>query len=269
MAIWIPGYTRVDLGPDGGTFDEMSHPKGCLHTTEGRSIEGAESAYEDYPPHIGYDPYKRIKHQYVSLDRHSYAFRGSESDDEYVIQVEIVGFANSSHNWSDAAYKNLAVDVIRPLEELIGIPRTSLQFYGEADGIVLASPTSPVRLSSGALRNYRGWLGHQHIPNPDAHWDPGKLNIQKVFGYLAAPSKPALVEDNGMIDYIQGDSKLEDGNGIPFGYRVFRVNWLTGESVWIQNENDPGLKLWKASGKQVKVVKQDILDAFNRAVNEN
>jgi hypothetical protein len=182
--IWIPGYSKTSLGIHGGVYDETKHPKGCLHTTEGSTLAGAEVAYREYPPHIGYHPGLRQKHQYVPVNKHSYAFRGSESDDEFIIQVEIVGFAKETHKWPDRFYKNLAEDVIKPLEDLVGIPRRALRFYGEGDGIVLASASSPVRLSNAQLRAYSGWLGHQHIPSPDEHWDPGKLLIQKSFNHL-------------------------------------------------------------------------------------
>lgn len=188
MAItpWLPGWTRVDLGPDGGPYDETAHPKGCIHTTEGSSLRGAENAYEDYPPHLGYDPINRTRHQYVALNRHSYALRGSESDDEFCIQIEIVGYAAQTQWWSQTIYNNIARDVIGPLEKAVGIPRRALRFYGDNEGIVLASASSPIRLTNTRFRNYKGWLGHQHIPSPDVHWDPGKFQIHKCFNYLSA-----------------------------------------------------------------------------------
>lgn len=181
---WLPGWTRVDLGPDGGPFDETAHPKACIHTTEGGSLAGAEAAYAAYPPHLGYDPRYRIKHQYVRLDRHSYAFRGAESDDECVIQVEVVGRAAETHTWPDEWYRNFAEDVIVPLRALCGIPDQHLRFCRADEGIVLARSTSPIRLSDAQLRAYSGWLGHQHIPAPDEHWDPGGFLFDKALAYV-------------------------------------------------------------------------------------
>ncbi len=208
--MWIPGYTKVDLGPDGGTFDEKSHPKGGLHTTEGSTLAGAEAAFKNYPPHLGYDPIRRIKHQYISLNNCSYAYRGSESDDEYIIQIEIVGFASQTHNWSDQAYKNIAEDVFKPLENMVGIPRRSMKFYGEDDGIVLASPDSPIRMSASELRNFSGWLGHQHVPAPDSHWDPGKFLIGKVFSFLGADMPLTNADADLVVDRLL-NRVLEDG----------------------------------------------------------
>lgn len=180
---WMPGATFIDLGPDGGQYDETQHPKGCIHTTEGTSLAGAEGAYAPYPPHLGYDPKIRVTHQHVRLDRYSYAFKKSESDDEFIIQVEIVGFARDTHNWPWEWYRNIGEDIIKPLREIVGIPDDFLQFYGEMDGIILADENSPIRISDNDLRHYRGWLGHQHMPSPDEHWDPGKFRMHEAISY--------------------------------------------------------------------------------------
>lgn len=194
MTLFLPGWVKRDLGPDGGIYDEVLHPKVVVHTTEGGSLAGAELAFKDFPPHLGYDPQYRTKMQYVSLDRHSYALKGSESDDEYVIQIEVVGFARQTHQWPEIWYKNFAQDVIAPLEVAIKVPRRHLRFYREGeDGYVLASKYSPIRLSNAAFRAYSGWLGHQHVPNPDEHWDPGGFLMDKAMSYV--PGSPAQKED--------------------------------------------------------------------------
>lgn len=183
MQPFLEGWTFKDLGLDGGPYDETGHPKVVLHTTEGSSLSGAEAAFAAYPPHLGYDPIIRTKHQYVRLDRHSYALRGDESDDEFAVQVEIVGFASQTHQWSDQIYRNIANDIIKPLTVAIGVPQQHLRFYRQDEGIVLASATSPIRLSNTAFRSFSGWLGHQHIPAPDVHWDPGGFLIDKALEY--------------------------------------------------------------------------------------
>lgn len=271
MDIWIPGYTRVKLGETGGVYDDTSNPKGCIHTTEGSSLPGAEAAYSPYPPHCGYDPVRRIRHQYVPLNRHSYAFRGDESDDEYVIQVEIVGFAAQTHLWIQRVYNNIAEDVIKPLEDLIGIPRRALTFHGEGEGITLASTKSPIRLSPGALRNYRGWLGHQHIPPPDVHWDPGRFQVQKAFNHLTPKPTKLVTKDMDMIEYIKGNSENKDKDGHAYGDRLFRVDFLNRTSHWVLGKEDKYYDeylLWKACGNQVKVVAQTTLDSFNKSLSE-
>lgn len=211
---YLPGAVFIDLGPDGGTYDETGHPKGILHTTEGSSLAGAESAFRSYPPHIGYDPNSRVIHQYVRLDRCSYALKGAESDDEFAIQVEIVGFAGQTHTYSDAWYRNIGEDIIQPLRELVGIPNNYLTFHGEGEGIILASSNSPIRLSDTDYRNYSGWVGHQHIPAPDEHWDPGRFNIALALNYS---------EDNDMQDTDPSAVPIPNTN--PQRYYSYREIW--------------------------------------------
>ena len=183
--MWLPGFERRDLGPDGGPYDDTSRPKICWHTTQGSTLAGAEAAYAPYPPHLGIDPVRRIKRQYVSLDRHSYAFRGAENDDEFVIQIEVVGFAQGTHMWPDSVLRWLGEEVVRPIRDAVGVPDVVVWhgFKGEGDGIVLARSDSPIRLTSAQLRNFSGHLGHQHMPAPDEHWDPGALPVGKILAY--------------------------------------------------------------------------------------
>ena len=184
--ILVPGFQYVDLGPDGGPYDERAHPKVCWHTTEGTSLAGAEASYKPYPPHLGYDPRTRQGHQYVSLDRHSYALRGDENDDEYVIQVEVVGRAAETPGWPAEWYHNIGTDVVRPLRALLGVPDAHLRFYDPKEvPFRLASSSSPIRLTAAAFRTFAGHLGHQHVPYPDEHWDPGgfRLDLAIIASY--------------------------------------------------------------------------------------
>ncbi len=183
MAIWLPGYTRVNLGLSGKPFEYLENPKGLLHRTEGTSLAGAESAMRAYPSHLGYDPFTREKHQYISLDLAAYSAM-DESDDDPIYQVEIVGFSKDSRYMSDQLLRNIAEDVMKPLADAVGIPPVAIG-SGFKDGLdnvypYLATPQSPIRLSYGQLRAFSGWLGHQHLPAPDDHWDPGAINIRRL-----------------------------------------------------------------------------------------
>lgn len=180
----LPEYTFKDLGLDGGPYDEMQHPKVIVHMTEGTTIAGAESAFKNYPPHTCYDWRTRDRVQYIRLDRHSYSLRGDENDDEFCIQVELIGYSKHAHELPEHAYENIAQDVVDPLTKAIGVPRRYLRFYRAGEnGFILARPDSPIRLSVSGFRNYSGWLGHQHVPSPDSHWDPGGFNMDKAFSY--------------------------------------------------------------------------------------
>lgn len=194
---WLPGFTRVDLdqtgiqSPEvGRPYDEMSHPKICLHTTEGPSLAGAERAFALYPPHIGVDPKTGARHQYLPIDRCSFSLKGSENDDEFVVQVEIVGFAASPPSGTQCDW--LGQQVVGPIARAIGCPLVAAPqgFHGAGEGFVVASASSPIRFKSeGALRAFSGVMGHQHAPSPDTHWDPGKIDVARIL-------RAAEVEDD-------------------------------------------------------------------------
>lgn len=266
MITWLPGYQKIDLGPDGGVFDETKHPKGVIHTTEGSSLQGAEAAFKQYPPHLGYDPIKRIKHQYISLDRHSYALRGDESDDEYAIQIEIVGFAAQTHLWSNTVYQNIAEDVIGPLEKALEIPRISLTFHGQDEGMILATKYSQIRLTDSAYRSYTGWLGHQHVPAPDVHWDPGRFNIRKCFEYLEELDRLSVDRSIDMSVRLQrGDSTVTDPSGQPYGWYTYMVKYdpeLTMGAIRKYMEDGPVFRSLKTAQGGVDVIPQKDLDAI-------
>lgn len=259
--IWLPGWVRKDLGPDGGPYDDMKTPKGCVHTTEGSGIAGAEAAYKGYPPHLGYDPVRRTKRQYVALNRYSYAFRWAETDDEFIIQVEVVGYADQTHTWPDIVYKNFAEDVLKPLEDAVGIPRRHLRFYRDDEGIVLARKTSPIRLRPAALRKYSGWLGHQHVPGlndqgvvmerGDEHWDPGGFLMDKAFSFV--PGKQADKEDPAMQLVRERDKKE-----VWVGDYISR-RWVSG----------PELEHLEARFGKVGVINPGTVDVFGTETAES
>ena len=186
---WLPGFLQVDLdltgtpSPEvGRPYDETSHPKICLHTTEGATLAGAEHAFAAYPPHIGVEFGRRLRHQYLPLDRCSFSLRGNENDDEFVVQVEIVGFADRPPGPAECEW--LGAAVIAPIVRagvqcrLVGPPQG---FHGGGEGMVLASTESPIRFhSEAAFRAFSGVCGHQHVPPPDVHWDPGAIDIGHI-----------------------------------------------------------------------------------------
>lgn len=186
--IWLSGYKRVPLGSAvrGKPYQFTHNPKGCLHTTEGSSIAGARAAYAPYPPHLIYDWRTRQGEQHVPLNYAAYSAMDG-NDDDYMIQVEIVGYAKEARYWPEQALRNIAADVIAPLERAFNIPRRAIWkgFKDELDQPMLASPTSSLRISWAELRDFAGWLGHQHLPAPDHHWDPGAIPINKILSFVS------------------------------------------------------------------------------------
>lgn len=222
MNDFIPGWNFVPLGSHvrGKPYQHTHNPKGLLHTTEGTSIAGAKVAYANYPPHGIYDWRTREREQHIPLTRAAYA--GAEAnDDDYVAQIELVGFARDTRHWPDEAYRNIAEDVIRPLSEVFGIPPVVVWhgFKDEQDGIFLASPNSPIRLSSTQLRDFSGWLGHQHLPAPDSHWDPGAVDMTCLLDYAGGTMS---TEDSRKIGLIHDALYLSSN---PVGVTVFDAVW--------------------------------------------
>lgn len=257
MAIWLPGYTRVNLGLSGKPFEYTHNPKGLLHSTEGTSLAGAESAMRAYPSHLGYDYRTREKHQYISLDLAAYSAM-DESDNDPIYQVELVGFAKDMRYLPDWALRNIAEDVVKPLRDTVGIPDIVIPvgFKDGLDGIYpyLATPQSPIRLSYAGLRQFSGWLGHQHLPAPDDHWDPGKIDIHRIL-VLSHTREPGD-EDGMSLSLIKGDQ---------------------GAEIWLVAVNEHGAA-WKIHlptielvnvykgllGKEVRSVPQWIIDYIGR-----
>lgn len=218
MAItaWLDGFERVDLGPDGDAFADTSHPKGCLHTMETASVAVAEATYGRYPPHVGVDVARRVRRQYVRLDRASYALSnmsgGIRPDTEFVIQIELNLFAARTGELSDADVRWLGEAVCGPIARAVGIPHRFVRFYGAGEGIVLATPTSPVRMSGAEFRAYSGWLGHQHVPE-NSHWDPGAMHVDRILaaaydnpgGFLMALTDQQQSEVHEWLRRLYGD----------------------------------------------------------------
>jgi hypothetical protein len=246
VAIWLPGYQRVNLGLSGKPFEYTHNPKGLLHSTEGTSLAGAESAMRAYPSHLGYDYRTRDKHQYISLDLAAYSAM-DESDNDPIYQVELVGFAKDMRYLPDWALRNIAEDVVKPLADTVGIPPVVIPsgFKDGLDGIYpyLASPQSPIRLSYAGLRAFSGWLGHQHLPAPDDHWDPGAINIhrlleiaygddmtpQELFEYRLYGRRRDDSKPNGYEEYdMQYGALLMDLHSALFQGHGWNLGWGPG-----------------------------------------
>ncbi|MDF2969268.1 MAG: hypothetical protein K0Q93_3046, partial [Nocardioidaceae bacterium] len=210
-----PNYERYEYpGLAGKPYQFTHNPKGCMHTTEGGSISGAMSAYAPYPPHLIYDWRNRRGVQHVRLDRAAYSAMDG-NDDDYMIQVELVGFAAETRNWPEEALRNVAIDVVAPLEQYFKIPRRIIWhgFKDGRDGITLAVANSPIRLDWTQLRDFSGWLGHQHLPSPDTHWDPGALPMARIFSYLTEEPDMNEAQNNALADVYKVVVSGEKRNG--------------------------------------------------------
>lgn len=184
--MWLPGFERLEIpGRAGVPYDEYDDPKCVWHTTEGSSIEGAIQAYRAYPPQLIVDPWRRRKVQHITLANAGYALWNEDVDDSRCIQVETVGYAADTPHWSSDVYKWLGEEVALPLWEYFGVPLVAVWkgFKAPSDvNYVLASASSPLRLTQREVDAFSGHMAHQHVPL-DSHWDAGGFRCQLMLDY--------------------------------------------------------------------------------------
>lgn len=267
--LWIPGFEKKPIwGKSGGRYDRLEPKKVLLHTTEGNSLDGAYNAYKRYPPHIGVDFYTNRRWQHIPLNRKSYSLKGSESDDEPVIQIEICGFARETQDWSDAMIDWLASQVMVPIHRLwpYTVKGAPQGFHGANEGIYpyIASAESPIRFSRVEFERFGGIVGHQHAPSPDTHWDPGAFPINKLVrrinhhsgGAPMTPQEKAEFEAvKAKLELVQNDletvASVTDRVDSPYEQVQAVYNFLLDRDA-----DDQGLKFWV---QQIKEGKQNVI----------
>jgi hypothetical protein len=168
-AVWHPGARR-DPYTDAGPFT-TGLPKLVWHTTEGTSLP----RYAGSAPHFTLNPRTGELWQHIPIDRAAKALRHPagtpETNKARAIQVELIGFAGTTQDWSDGEYARIA-SLARWIEPNARVPRKcTVTFTG--------SNVSPRRLSWSEWMTYTGHLGHQHVPAND-HWDPGRFDIDRI-----------------------------------------------------------------------------------------
>lgn len=177
---WLDDYKKVPVrGRPGGSFNNSTPWKLCLHTVEG-SIESALGAYNNGvgPPHATVDLDDGVFWQHIPLDRHAYALRnlrgGTETNKDNVIQVELGGFAADTANKDLRWYSRLAYYVVGPI--LDAVPGIAVQVPSQGfTGVDGYGKNGRVRMSAAEWDGFSGILGHSHVPE-NTHWDPGALN---------------------------------------------------------------------------------------------
>lgn len=198
--IWLPQWKRKDIGaPAERPYRNGMNIKLLWHTWEGTNWSAAESAFAPYPPHVAAKIGGEVR-QYVPLDMHAFALAGSHNEDEFVIQVEVAGFAHDSRDMTEDEKAWLAHNVLEPILFFHDVPDVHPPFYDDQDGITLASKYSPIRFTQEAWANYSGHVGHQHAPNPDAHWDPGKLDVDTIIRIARQNGHQVKEDDMGWTE---------------------------------------------------------------------
>ena len=163
--------------------------RGVLHTTE--SYGTPPHALQDNVnffkppnkpnwPHFTVDPRGKAINQHIPLNIGSRALRDGTvtHNGAHCIQIEIVGKADDTQTWS-----LLELDVIkylmREIENLVPIPRVSSRAFLDKS-LVWSVPNN--RMTEDEWKNFSGWCGHQHVPLPNDHYDPGAINILYLLG---------------------------------------------------------------------------------------
>lgn len=177
MELRYPGAKFVAIpnchgaGPMVGGFT----PKIVHHTTQGASIGGAESTYASTHnlPHFtdAYVDGKYVVHQHLDLNVAATALMHPagtvDTNRGNSIQIEHVGFANTSSQWADGYLSGIAA-LCRWIEAQTGCPP-----------VAHVSFLSPRRLSEAEWKAYGGHVGHVHVPN-NTHTDPGPIDIVRI-----------------------------------------------------------------------------------------
>lgn len=205
----IPGASQAYFyGAGRYSGSDMEVNCGVVHTTEGMSLPsyngGAMAPTVTGVPNVRDRTIRWYQHYDVDESARALANKlgGVETNTANVFQIELVGTCDDTKktSWSG---KRAGVDYLhwptapewalaevawlaRWLNQNHGIPLTCVKdwlAYGRDSrrpGITPASyGASPARMSQSAWRSFKGWCGHQHVPEND-HGDPGNLNFARV-----------------------------------------------------------------------------------------
>jgi hypothetical protein len=155
--------------------------RGVLHTTEGPTIAGALSTFQqtNFWPTLTIEPntFRIVQHYSLSRGARALSDHATLENAARCVQIEIVGRAAET---PDLAPEKLAFirDVMRSIEDLVPIPRTSGRRFLTLSG-VSSTPTN--RMTVAEWKRFSGWCGHQHVPG-ETHWDPGAIDIATLLG---------------------------------------------------------------------------------------
>lgn len=236
--VWVPEWTTVDMGyrEPWRTYDTI---KICWHTWEGTNWDAAESSFRPYPPHAGAKIGEGVR-QYVPLNHRAYALAGTANERDFVIQIEVAGFAHTARDMSDDDLHWLAEHVLIPILKYHDVPGGIAPpgFHDDQEGLgTIASTHSPIRMSFADWDAFSGHVGHQHAPPPDEHWDPGALNVPRIVQIAAQliNGAPSPKRRRSMTKFFQ-----EKTSGKPVAMVVdgeVKVSYTGAQALhWLQTD---------------------------------
>lgn len=210
MDLLLPGYEH-QIVPGAGLNVTAGNKKVILHTTE--TGQGAANALISHwnanwgagLPHFIIDGARCV--QLLPLNVGGYTLENANGGADTnrsgpAVQVEICGYA--ANDFDAATYETVGkwlADLLKAgfTFDLENTPR----WYGANEGIVLASYSSPIRMTAQQYIDFNGWACHQHCPE-NAHWDCGRKDTDRIkaiaYKYLGstAPTPPASGDDLDM-----------------------------------------------------------------------
>lgn len=222
----IPGVSLAYFYGDGQfSGSDMEINCGCAHTTEGRTVpsyadasgrRGANAPTVTGLPDCGARKLRWYQHYDVDESARALANKlgGVQTNTANVFQIELVGTCDPKTRdaWVRAGYRQ-NVDfifwpeapdwalaevawLVRWLHDNHGVPLTCVKdwlAYGvdaRRPGVVPASyGASPARMSFAEWQAFKGWCGHQHVPEND-HGDPGSMDFPRVIALAKGATTP-------------------------------------------------------------------------------
>lgn len=278
-------YPEAEWHPLGGATTYTGGPKKLvIHTTEGYSLEAAESAYKakGVTPQFTVCFVTRRWAQHIDTDSGGSAMRnesgGVQTNRDGAVQVEIVGFAAYTQDISDDDLRWLG-GIIRLICEREGIDvHRHPKFVGTEAGTI-ATNTAPQRMSYADWDNFNGVCGHQHVPE-NHHWDPGRFPYERMLALTEGEDDMARAPHSYWRDKDSPNVfKVPDGapykiwfpgggvNGAPFKTDSYLLH-LAGFDATVHVAEDDNVREWFASLQELRMSPstKEIVDAIVAAL---
>jgi len=191
---------------------------GIIHTTEGTGWPDYTGGKE--APHVTAKPdfaaKKLVFRQHFPFDHNARALvnapGGVETNTAGAVQIELIGTCDpGTHQaWASRGINHIfwpeAPDwALRDLAAF-------MSWHKDHNGIPLSGPgvwraypasygSNGVRMSFSAWESFRGWAGHQHVPEND-HGDPGNIDFQQLLALAGGASTPPAGGGGGTVKRV-------------------------------------------------------------------
>lgn len=244
MDAWLDSAERIgnqSVYANGGTYLEGVPWRFVAHTTEAipSSLVGAKAmaARHPYPPHLWAWPDRRWLGQTVPLDRSAAALvqpRGEpaahRTNKARAIQVEIIGEAADTPQWSTETWEWLGEFVLAPVIEAgypINLGRVAPLTGNDGYGL-----GGKVRMGWPEWLAFDGLCAHSNVPGND-HWDIGdgrldivaaaaarKLNLDHQEDDMKPDERQALLNVEAMLTPLATKALTADLKKLPVSKRA-------------------------------------------------